>query len=905
MGKTLPFKEYYDAGYSWEQFAEINDLHIYNPDGTYSQEWQHYRTEWTYYNWENQSLKWSLEHEQIQAAADRDNPFVQDKINYMNDLLKGGKPPAELIPITEAGNSYISRIYSANNNVIEHYIEAPSSGTVDAIDYSTGTTVKVPINTIVDSDGKTVIEASAGRNSSGQAVDGVIGTISSALAGIAVLNVLGKVVNSAIYKANETFWGKDMYTFDPDYIDVLYAGDKNVKAYLINAVFELDPNSDAVTMLLDDRYVANIAAYLNAKGWFAENSTYEVSEGFSISTEGLNSPLQGFDEVNMIINDAWLPDSYPEYGRRKGVLAMRVYKGEYATGKFVLFGLDPGTWHYCSKDRDAVHLIAEIAFYPYHIEGLTDMPAVHWKHKAVSELCENNRTERTIAGKTYQDYRYAASTAQNAIFGNIGVGQHADANFQNNNILTDEYQSQCAIIHDTDNYDIIKDRENRACGIILFGKEVAPEKIDGVRNAIGLNQEPVIFTTNTKKNLKTDEILAMLQSTYPKLWTNSVTRGVLLDNGKIAKRTYIKVPVPRSGSAISNKPVSGDLVHQQPDATTSWDKLSDEMAKTLPSTMGKPNSSTKIPNPTDTGTTKPIIEPIGIAKSMWAVYNPTENELQDFGAWMWSDNPFEQIKKLFNDPMQAIIGVHKVFVTPDDGGRRNIKVGYIDSGINSNYVALQYSYVDCGTVTLSEYFGNVFDYSPYTTVNIYLPFVGVIQLDTADVMRSTINVKYGVDVFTGDCLVTIRVKREGSDAILYSYPGNCAVRYPISSGSYMSILGTVAGAAAAIYTGSVGAFGAVKGVFGNRPTVQHGGSFIGNSGATGPKTPYLIVSRPNAELAANFNAIEGFPTNYTSTIGNCQGFIRVKECHLSGINATDDELDMIDQILKDGIIVQS
>lgn len=903
MGKTLPYQEYYNAGYSFDEFAEMNDLHIYNPDGSYSTEWQFYRTEWTYYNWNTQYIRTTMEFERVETAL-HDRTIIDSQVQFLNNILKEA-PPADIVPISQAGSSFINRIYSSNDTVIEHYIEAPSSGTVDAIDYSTGTTVKVPLNTIVDSDGKTVIEATAGRDMSGQPVNGVIGTISSALAAISIINVLGKAASSAIYNASNSFWGKDMYTIDPDYIDNLYAGDKSVKAYLVNSIFMLNPSTNEVTMLMDDRYVASIAGYLNAKGWFADNSTYEISDDFSISTEGLNSPLQGFDEVNMLIDNAWLPDSYPEYGRRKGVLAMRVYKGEYATGKFVLFGLNPGTWHYCSKDRDAVHLIAELAFYPYHIEGLTDMPAVHWKHEAVSELCENNRTERTIGGKIYQDYRYAASTAQNGIFGNIGEGQHGDANFQNNNILTDEYQSQCAIIHDTDNYDIIKDRENRACGIILFGKEVAPEKIDGVKNAVGLNQQPVIFTTNTKKNLKTDEILAMLQSTYPKLWSNSVTRGVLLDNGKIAKRTYIKVPVPRTGSAISNKPVSGDLVHQQPDATTSLDKLSEEMTKTLPSTMGKANNPTKPPNPTDTGTTSPIIPPLGLAKSMWAVYNPTENELQDFGGWMWSSDPFEQIKKLFSDPMQAIIGVHKIFVKPDNGAVRSIKVGYIDSGISSKTVDLQYSYVDCGTVNLSEYFGNVFDYSPYTTVNIYLPFVGIVQLDTADVMRSKINVEYGVDVFTGDCLATIRVEREGSNAILYSYPGNCAVRYPISSGSYMSILGTVAGTAAAIYTGSMGAFGAVKGLFGNRPTVQHGGSFTGNSGATGPKKPYLIVSRPNAELASNFNAIEGFPTNYTTNIGNCEGFIRVKECHLSGINATDDELDMIDQILKDGIIVQS
>lgn len=370
-----------------------------------------------------------------------------------------------------------------------------------------------------------------------------------------------------------------------------------------------------------------------------------------------------------------------------------------------------------------------------------------------------------------------------------------------------------------------------------------------------------------------------------------------MSNGKVALKKFVPLPMP-TNNILTATPTTG--MARQDVTQTSTSAVVNDITSII-SKVNPPNNPPK----NDSGNSPTYVVPIGGPASLWAIYNPTQSEIDAFGSWMWSNDPFEQIKKLFNDPMQAIIGVHKVFAHPSVAGRRNIKVGYIDSGVNSNYVGSQYVEVSCGSVSLAEYFGNVFDYSPFTTVDLYLPFVGVVQLDVSDVMRSTISVSYGVDILTGDCLAKVSVVRDGSGGILYSYPGNCAVKYPISSGSYMSIVGAAAGIAASIYTGNIGAYGAVKGLFGNRPTVQHGGSFTGNTGATGPKIPYLIISRQQPAIANSFNKFDGYPTNYTSRIGDCEGYIKIHEVHLSGINATDDELDMIDQILKDGIIVQS
>ena len=155
--------------------------------------------------------------------------------------------------------------------------------------------------------------------------------------------------------------------------------------------------------------------------------------------------------------------------------------------------------------------------------------------------------------------------------------------------------------------------------------------------------------------------------------------------------------------------------------------------------------------------------------------------------------------------MQSIIGVHKIFATPPTSGSGNIVVGYLDSGVGANLVSAQYTTIDCGSVNVREQFGNVFDYTD-TTIRLYLPFIGIVDLDTSDVMRGSVHVVYHVDVITGACLAEVKITRDASGGTLYQYAGDAAVRYPISSGSYMGVVAGIAsavgGVASAVMTGA-------------------------------------------------------------------------------------------------------
>ena len=414
-------------------------------------------------------------------------------------------------------------------------------------------------------------------------------------------------------------------------------------------------------------------------------------------------------------------------------------------------------------------------------------------------------------------------------------------------------------------------------------------------NSTGVTPDQSLITGTT-----TDEVINQLKQNYPDLFDGSVTSSVLQPDGSIKDYEYVPVPWMDNTTQTTAQPTTGTKTqtqtHIDPDTFT-------ELVPTTPT-----GTST---NPPDTGSGdgSPDVSPVGSASSLWAIYNPTQAQLDSFGSWLWSSNFVDQLKKLFNDPMQAIIGVHKVYATPPTNGSANIVCGYLDSGVSAAKVSAQYTSVDCGTVNLSEYFGNVFDYDPYTKVSAYLPFIGVVPLKTSEVMRSSINITYGVDVITGACLAKIKIMRDGCGAILYSYGGSCACHYPISSGSYSGIISGVltaaTGIAASVATGNplAAAAGVVSGASRMRANVQHSGGFTGCAGVMGPKIPYLIIERPQTKMADGYEGFEGIPQNEVVSVGSCSGYARFSEIHVSSSRAYDAELSEIETLLKNGVLI--
>ena len=311
--------------------------------------------------------------------------------------------------------------------------------------------------------------------------------------------------------------------------------------------------------------------------------------------------------------------------------------------------------------------------------------------------------------------------------------------------------------------------------------------------------------------------------------------------------------------------------------------------------------------------TPPAVSDISADIGLCSLYNPSLSQVKEFSRWLWgTDFNIDQFKKLFQDPMQAIIGLHVIYATPVTGAQSGIQVGYINSGVNAAVVTKQYAEIDCGTIALNESFGDLRDYSPYTQVSLYLPFVGIVEINTDDVMRASISIKYKIDVLTGTCLALVKVKRNDVDGVLYSYSGNCGVQYPITAGSYLGTIGSLismvaTGAATYASGGALAplAIGAAANALsgGAKANTSMSGSLSSNAGAMGIRKPYLIIKRVEPAEADRYSEYYGYTTNKLVKLSQVSGYVRIKDINLSGTNATEDEQNEIVRLLKEGVIL--
>lgn len=161
-------------------------------------------------------------------------------------------------------------------------------------------------------------------------------------------------------------------------------------------------------------------------------------------------------------------------------------------------------------------------------------------------------------------------------------------------------------------------------------------------------------------------------------------------------------------------------------------------------------------------------------------YALTEQQLEGFMNTIWTGNNHiaDWVNLLFNNPNEAFISAIllpfnvSLFATtkPD-----RIHLG---NGVTTDngQLIVNTKYLTCpvGTFRIKPKYNNFLDYSPYTTIELYLPFYGFLELDTNIVMNKICTITYVVDYVSG--AATIKIMSESQ--ILYSV--NCQVGVQIS-----------------------------------------------------------------------------------------------------------------------------
>lgn len=323
--------------------------------------------------------------------------------------------------------------------------------------------------------------------------------------------------------------------------------------------------------------------------------------------------------------------------------------------------------------------------------------------------------------------------------------------------------------------------------------------------------------------------------------------------------------------------------------------------------------------PTD-NITIPELPTISISDTGSTLYSLTALQMKNFRSWLWTTDWVENLKKIRTDPMQNIIGISIVDVPITVGLNALIYVGNVASTVEANVISNSFIELDCGEISLDEYYGSFADYEPFIATTLYIPKVGFVQIPADVCVNNTIKVVYHIELSSGEglCYVQLTSKRDGFTYIWNTYTCHVTSNITLSAQDHSQQL--VALGNAIINTGIsasnaiVNPASATQGLTNTlsscidvattkNPTSTKGN--VGNMSAVMCyKKPYLLINRTNLTKPSSFQENNGYLINYTNTIGGHTGFLQTRNYHCS-FNAPYNHRAEIERLMDGGVIINA
>ena len=253
-------------------------------------------------------------------------------------------------------------------------------------------------------------------------------------------------------------------------------------------------------------------------------------------------------------------------------------------------------------------------------------------------------------------------------------------------------------------------------------------------------------------------------------------------------------------------------------------------------------------------------------------------------------------------------------------GSETIKIGKLDTGISANVIKNEGSNFKLAEFKIERKFNNFLDYEPYTKYQLYLPYVGVIELPTNTIVSNkgtTVVVKGAIDISTLTLTYTIysngMVIYETSVSYGQSIPISLTDRIGTFSSAITETTNRAVGAVVAGATGNV--MGVVTNIasyhYKESPVVSTGTS-TSSGGRFQPQKCYLIASYPVTKRPDTYGHNVGFPCMKSIKLNDnsLKGFTKChnpviefgnsKRVDNSIIYPYESEIEELYNILKEG-----
>ena len=294
-------------------------------------------------------------------------------------------------------------------------------------------------------------------------------------------------------------------------------------------------------------------------------------------------------------------------------------------------------------------------------------------------------------------------------------------------------------------------------------------------------------------------------------------------------------------------------------------------------------------------------------------YVLSNEQISAFSEWLWQDNIMDYLSKLFStNPLDSIISTSLMPYTPTTSGTSAIKLGSQVCGTVTNalQVTSQFQKFDFTYSGLSAHmWGNALDYSQGTTIYLYVPFVGLVPLDTNKAVFTKLTLRYIIDNITGQGVVSLLSEKNSANfdtgrnsIVLDSWSFNCKSTIALTRQDMSSIISSAMSGITSLMSGNV--VGVANSIANARPNSERNGTFNTSSAYMGMRRPYIVYSFSKAVIPSGGYSYIGRPQYSVKKVSTCSGFIKCKSPNITFTNTpTENEKTEIYNMLEQGVIV--
>lgn len=349
----------------------------------------------------------------------------------------------------------------------------------------------------------------------------------------------------------------------------------------------------------------------------------------------------------------------------------------------------------------------------------------------------------------------------------------------------------------------------------------------------------------------------------------------------------------------------------------------------VPTTPGQPEN----PVVTDEGTGDNISDKVLYPSpayipnaTVYDRYFLTPNQMPNIKKFLFSDTFVGNIKRLWTNPAEYVISLVCYPFDVDNTGLTTTSDVVSVGGVSSDIAAAALTdrgvpYFYGGSVMVDNYYNSYLDYEPYTSIDIYIPYIGVRPLNVSQVVGHTLCIGYYIDLNTQQITALIGLDGQGGNLgqVVTQFVGSIGIQTPLSGTSAQDMIRNIVAQTSGLITG-VGAI--AGGIMGANPALLASGvastsnallggghtapSYYGSlspvSGLYAPQVAYLIINRPRQAMPAAYLTQQGFSSNYSGKVSQFSGYLECASVSLSSkTTMTAGEQQEIINLLTGGI----